>query len=94
MLRLGFHDIGKLIKSLPIWLNSVSLEVIVLVKLSVAVLKHCDQKQLGAKKISAYTYFPHHSPLLKKVRVETHSKNLEEETDAEAMKERCFLTCF
>ena len=62
-------------------------------RVTISVMKHHDQKQLGEERV----YFTHHSynSPTKAVRVETHKgRNLEAGADAEAMEGCCLLPCF
>ena len=67
--------------------------VCVLVRVSIAVTKHHDQKsKLGRKGFILLT-LPHWSSLLKEVRAGTQSRNLEAEASTEAMEECNLLAC-
>jgi hypothetical protein len=58
--------------------------VVVLVRVSVAVMKHHDQSNLGRKGFILLT-LPHHSPLLKEAKAGTQGMKLEAGTEAETM---------
>jgi hypothetical protein len=61
-----------------------------LVRVSTPIVKHHDQSNLGCKGFIYFILQPSsHTLPLRKVSVETQSKNLEAETREEAMEESC-----
>lgn len=66
----------------------ININVYVLVRISIAVIKYHDTKQLEKKRI--YLFFPVvHNPI--EINVITQGRNLEARTDSEAMEKCCFL---
>lgn len=64
----------------------------VLVRVSIALLKLLNLKELG-EDVFRLTG-PHHSPSLREVRIETRGRNLDEGTQEEVMEECYLLACF
>jgi len=65
----------------------------VLVRITIAVMKHHDQSNLRRKGLTGLT-LPHCSPSLKEIRTRTQTGQKEEVgTDAEVLEECCLLAC-
>lgn len=62
-------------------------------RVSIAVIKYHDQKQLEKERISFILQFSDHTPSLRKVRTGTQGRKLVTGTSAEAIEECCLLTC-
>ena len=60
---------------------------------SIAVVKHHDQKQLGKKRFCFSIKFSGHTPSLRGDRAGTQGRSLESGTEAEAVEEDCLLAC-
>lgn len=64
-----------------------------MVRISIAVIKCHNQKQLVEERVYFKLTVPHHNLLLKEVRTGTEGKNLEAGTKAEAREESFLLAC-
>ena len=90
--NLNTTNLGGSSQYLVVAYNSLSRTESVLVRASIAVMKHYDQSNLGRKGFVWLT-LPHHCSSLKEVRTGTQGRNKEAGADAEAMERGCLLAC-
>lgn len=64
-----------------------------LVRVSIAMIKHHDQKQLAEKRVYFILQLSGHSPSLRTVRVGTYDTKLKGGTGTEVIEECCLLAC-
>jgi hypothetical protein len=66
---------------------------VVLLRTSIAVIKHNDQKELWKERLYFGLLLSGHTPQLREIGAETQGRNLGAGTEAEAMEECCSLAC-
>jgi hypothetical protein len=61
-------------------------------RVSIAVVKHHDQKQSGEERVYSISQLSGNTPSLREARVGTQGRDVKAETEAEATEGCCFLT--
>ena len=78
--------------SLELFYPSSEEEGLVLIRISIAVMKHHNKSNLGRKVFLSLT-LPHHSPSLKEAKAGSQDRNLEAGAEAEVIEEYCLHIC-